>query len=72
MASNLGECFAGSWFSGLPLLSQTRLEVNDSADDVDPESQGSSQPGGGGVHTGLRPVVANLSNLHKPIRQKLL
>ena len=50
MASKLGECFAGSWFSGLPLLSQTRLEVNDSADDVDPETQGSSQPGGGGLY----------------------
>ena len=45
MASNLGECFAGSWFSGLPLMFQTRLEVNDSADGVDPETQGSSQPG---------------------------
>ena len=48
IAPNGGECFAGSWFSGLPLLFQTRLEVNDSADDVDHETQGSSQPGGGG------------------------
>ena len=50
MASNLGERFAGSWFSGLPLLSQTRLQVNDSADDVDPETHGSSQPGGGRLY----------------------